>query len=1520
MKIISPQLKLRHADLPDDYFEPDIEHYASWLGPKAVLRWVEAPHNNMLRLLARISDKGREYTTQVDLKKGQLKDSTCSCTKAKCAHLALVLMVHGAQAREKASTPVERTAHNKQPRSARNQTAAAQQPSANHPASPNQPARPKAVAAGSAPAANRSGNTKSDKGGSPHLRGWLSRMEQALDRKPDIQTLAYVLSQTRYKGSATLSVQVRRAEWEGTEMQLLQPFKLPYTLRYDPDSIRDLPVYARRDLATLRLLATSAQSAIVDGTEGYLLGDSGLGNLLLSSMLDTGRLVWKGQSVPLQAGPVLSAQMTWHTDEQGMQRLLYQPPTGVVRLPVTPAWYLRDEREIGKLQSALSPSAEEILLHLPPVPPEESVMLGEAVQKMFGEAVPPPTPITVRQEQLPYRPLLRLSYRAPELRRKNSWGTPKSEARPLAELLHLYGDQVTPPVGSSDSKLAGNPKHPQEISRHYLNGEVVMLARDIPAERQAASVINRQGFRKLSKELPPTLKLASSENSQLLTLTSEEQWYNFVERGISELERQGVRVEMPADFPYRLAHIEDWYGETAEQGGWFTLDLGVVIGGQKVSLLPILVSLIASRPDLFSAGALANLSDDETLYAALPDGRKLALPAGRVRSILSIIVELNLRDLPAGPLTLPLLDAARLSQLEEALKARWVGAERLLALGRQLRDFAGIQPVPKPQGLHADLRPYQHQGLSWMQFLRQTEMGGILADDMGLGKAQPLDARVLTPLGWRCMGELQLGDFVIGQQGQPTQVTGVFPQGLRPIYRVTLTDGMSVEVDNDHLWAVQPPDAEQRRAATGKAQPWRVCTTEQLRHDLKDAFGNLKHYLPVVQAVQFAEQHLAADPYTLGTLLGEANMPHHLSRTTEKYPALALSSGVAYAGVQAGQAQLSSVQGISGTQPQGQWSPNPLTASNGQAGSTQQVLAPYLLASPAQRLALLQGLLDTGGHVGAGKSGTKVNYTSAAKALACAVVDLVQSLGGVASLHPEASACDDGQTATCWRVTLELPPTLDPFRLPEKLSAYRQLSKEPPTRGIRSIEYVGLKAAQCIAVAAPDHLYVTDHYIVTHNTVQTLAHLQAEKESGRATLPSLVVAPTSVLHNWKREASRFTPDLKVLTLHGPERKGHFTQMNQYDLVLTSYPLLPRDLNELEQQPYHLLILDEAQNIKNAKSASAKAAGGLKANHRLALTGTPLENHLGELWSLFNFLSPGLLHNEKVFRELYRTPIEKHADPVRRAALAARIRPFVLRREKTEVARELPPKTEIPVRVTLEGDQRDLYETVRVTMQEKVREELSARGLSRSTIAILDALLKLRQAVTDPRLVKLEAAHSVKNNAKLDWFTDNVPKLVEEGRRILVFSAFATLLGYLEEPLKHLGIPYSKLTGQTRQREPQIAAFQSGETKVFLISLKAGGVGLNLTAADTVIHYDPWWNPAAENQATDRAYRIGQDKPVFVYKLLAAGSVEERILEMQQRKAALARGVLEGGLSDASQLTQRDLDKLFAPLTDDEDES
>jgi SNF2 family DNA or RNA helicase len=359
--------------------------------------------------------------------------------------------------------------------------------------------------------------------------------------------------------------------------------------------------------------------------------------------------------------------------------------------------------------------------------------------------------------------------------------------------------------------------------------------------------------------------------------------------------------------------------------------------------------------------------------------------------------------------------------------------------------------------------------------------------------------------------------------------------------------------------------------------------------------------------------------------------------------------------------------------------------------------------------------------------------------------------------------------------------------------------------------------------------------------------------------------------------------------------------------------LPRDTARLSPIAWHLVILDEAQAIKNAVAKTTKLVCDLEARHRLCLTGTPVQNHLGELWSQFAFLMPGLLGDAKQFTRVFRAPIEKRQDEARRTLLVQRLKPFLLRRTKALVASDLPPKTEIVRPIELAGHQRDLYETVRLAMHERVRREVAQKGFARSQIVFLDALLKLRQVCCDPRLVKLAAARKVAGSAKLEHLMEMLPPLIEDGRRILLFSQFTSMLDLIIPALTASGIPFVELRGDTRDRATPVASFQNGEVPLFLISLKAGGTGLNLTAADTVIHYDPWWNPAVEEQATDRAHRIGQDKPVFVYKLVVQGTVEERMRELQERKKVLAAGVLDAAEGNAAALDAGDIERLFEPL-------
>jgi superfamily II DNA or RNA helicase len=435
-------------------------------------------------------------------------------------------------------------------------------------------------------------------------------------------------------------------------------------------------------------------------------------------------------------------------------------------------------------------------------------------------------------------------------------------------------------------------------------------------------------------------------------------------------------------------------------------------------------------------------------------------------------------------------------------------------------------------------------------------------------------------------------------------------------------------------------------------------------------------------------------------------------------------------------------------------------------------------------------------------------------------------------------------------------------------------------------------------------------------TLQTLAHIQVEKDAGRLTQPALIIAPVSLMGNWRRETERFCPALRCLVIHGKDRHEVADSMAAHDIVIAPYSLLQRDKERWLDAQWHIVVLDEAQNIKNASTHAAQVVGQLQTRHRLCLSGTPMENHLGEIWSLFHFLMPGFLGSQARFKELFRTPIEKLGDPERMHQLRARITPVMLRRTKALVAHELPPKVETIERVELSGKQADLYETIRLGMEKTVREALNTKGLAKSQITILDALMKLRQVCCDPRLLKLAAAQKVKTSAKLEHLMELLPEMVAEGRRILLFSQFTSMLTLIEAELKLRGIPWVKLTGQSQNRDALIEQFTSGAAPIFLISLKAGGVGLNLPQADTVIHYDPWWNPAVENQATDRAHRIGQTQTVFVYKLVAQGTIEERILALQERKAALADSMYSGATGRKQPLfTEGDLAELLRPLSE-----
>jgi superfamily II DNA or RNA helicase len=941
---------------------------------------------------------------------------------------------------------------------------------------------------------------------------WLESLSAAVEPaaapSPDGQALIYELLEFAEPDTGThgIGVEIRLArrknngDWTKGRTRSLSSIHDDQWLRQD-DYLEPI------DREIVRLLAGEEQ--VFGSGPIPLFGRAG--SAAVQAMGESGRLFIrtpKARIGPLLPGPARTLKLHWHRDGDTYYLLPDMSDGCVTFTEIEPACYFDLPRlQVGPLDPppGVDPRAMPLLGHAPPVSREQAGRISRRIA-LEQPGLPTPEPVTAEPVHARAQPRLRVFL------------DPHQPADAHVELDFLYDDTRIDP---------GNPADPQMVD----DGERLRaIYRDREAEKRARERLAAIGLE--ADDSPRRFRLPASPAEPSARLAA---WLELFENAFPTLGDDGWLIEQSTDRTVTVRHADSIRAQVDSPGNdWFDLRFDIEVDGKPVPLLPLVGQLLEQhRPDELP----------ETVYLEAHPGHYLGIPGKRIAPVLDTLLSLHAdRSEPTGldPETLRLsrLDAPRLLELGD-VDLR--GGEDMQSLARKLHDFAGIRRVEPPATFHGTLRPYQQQGVDWLQFLREYELGGILADDMGLGK-----------------------------------------------------------------------------------------------------------------------------------------------------------------------------------------------------------------------------------------------------------------------------------------------------------------------------------------------------------TVQTLAHLAVEKAEGRLDRPALIVAPTSLMGNWHREADRFTPDLNVLILHGPDRARHFETIADRDLVLTTYPLLPRDREVLSEQSWHSLILDEAQQIKNPRSQAAQLVRTLNTRHRLCLTGTPMENHLGELWAQFDFLMPGFLGDRTHFNRHYRTPVEKHGEQDTLARLTRRIRPFILRRTKDRVAGDLPEKTELLRTVPLGAKQATLYESIRLAMEKRVRDAIAEKGLARSHITILDALLKLRQACCDPRLLPKSTRGSAgAGSAKLDMLMELLPEMLEEGRRILLFSQFTTMLGLIEKELKQRDIPYSKLTGQTHKREAAIERFCRGEAHVFLISLKAGGVGLNLTEADTVIHYDPWWNPAVEAQATDRAHRIGQERPVFVYKLITEGTLEEKILELQARKQKLA---------------------------------
>ncbi|MCE9612752.1 MAG: DEAD/DEAH box helicase [Lentisphaerae bacterium] len=434
-------------------------------------------------------------------------------------------------------------------------------------------------------------------------------------------------------------------------------------------------------------------------------------------------------------------------------------------------------------------------------------------------------------------------------------------------------------------------------------------------------------------------------------------------------------------------------------------------------------------------------------------------------------------------------------------------------------------------------------------------------------------------------------------------------------------------------------------------------------------------------------------------------------------------------------------------------------------------------------------------------------------------------------------------------------------------------------------------------------------------TIQTLAWLKIERhhEAARGK-PALIICPTSIVENWAVEASRFAPDLKVLVMAGPDRHARWPDVASSSIVITSYALLRRDLEHYLEYDFAVGVLDEAQHIKNRSTQNALAAKKIRAHHRLVLTGTPVENTVSDLWSIMDFLMPGYMGPHDAFRARYEMEIARGGPDgaVAQTHLRRKMHPFLLRRLKVDVAKELPPKIERVAACSLTADQKLVYTELLQQSRRKIAEMVSTRGFQRSRMEILTTLMRLRQVCCHLDLLKLDGLKPEHPSAKMDLFFELLDEALDGSHRVLVFSQFVSMLTILRQELEKRDITYCYLDGATKERLQVVQTFNTRrDIPVFLISLKAGGSGLNLTGADTVIHFDPWWNPAVENQATDRAYRIGQRRTVYSIKLITAGTVEEKVLALQHRKQAIIDATIESEEAMIQRLTWEDIQELLS---------
>lgn len=724
----------------------------------------------------------------------------------------------------------------------------------------------------------------------------------------------------------------------------------------------------------------------------------------------------------------------------------------------------------------------------------------------------------------------------------------------------------------------------------------------------------------------------------------------------------------------------------------------------------------------------------------------------------------------------------------------------------------------------------------------------ICSMTMGAGKAQPLSKKLLTPAGWKLMGDIKVGDMVIGSNGKPTMVTGVFPQGVKDVYRVTMTDGSTTECCDDHLWLVKTETQHSVKAL------------KELRTQLLDASDNSKWFIPMVQPVEYEPQEpLPVDPYLLGSLLDAGTLGKKNSLVD----------------------RLRNLNLVGKHIPQ-----------------------QYKLASIENRLAVLQGLFDASGNNGK----TGVEYTSPSLQLAQDVRELVQSLGGTATITESMRKIG----GVCYRLQVNLPTSMQPFRLTRKLDEYDAKTKHFPRRAFREVEFVGQKEAQCISVAADDHLYVTDDFIVTHNTMTTIACYAWLLKHVNPDATMLVVGPKSLLTQWKREIDRSVgtwAPVGVTVLDKPALIDRWfvgdKKLGQVGVV--GYHMISRHIEKMAARSYTAVVVDEVQFARNSETKLWNALDQLKSEYLFTLSGTVVENKLADLYSVMQIVDVKALGPKWKFETDYheinnitRTKIllgaTKNMDQLRQK-LAPRLFAY------TQL--KLPPLTTITHRIVNSETEQRLTDNFLYEAKQLIAQSLT-KPLTFGQQAMLQAyLLKARQACCSAELI---TKGTIPNTPKkLQVFKKIIEDVcVNRGKKIVVFSEWTQMISILQKETTKLGLASVLYTGDqtSKARDAAVIKFQTDPNcKVFFAS-DAGGVGLDglQFASNVVLHFELPWNPAKLDQRTGRVYRLGQNNPCECYYIVAKNSIEEGIELLLQNKRAIRAEIMKTNSTTPTTLT------------------